>query len=164
MRIFLLILTGCFIIAGTAEPNQKKFTKAEIFQMAERYLTAAPEENPVFVDLDTDGDFDVLHFNDKGFVEHFKNTGSNEHPLFELVTDRFDDYEIHSILGAGLPCPAFMADADGDGDADMFAITGKKGNAASNVELVENQFEVTQGLLITIILVLGIIALLIYIL
>ncbi|MBK6876500.1 MAG: hypothetical protein IPG99_08630 [Ignavibacteria bacterium] len=81
-----------------------------------------------------------------------------------MENKKFDDYEVVSLFGAGLPFPVFMADSDGDGDEDLFAITGKVTAAGSNVEIVENTFEVSQYLLITIILVLGIIALLIFIL
>ncbi len=140
------------------------FSKAEISRLAKIFQAATDIKDPVFADVDKDGTFDMLNFTSKGFVEYYRNTGTNDEPKFELVTRKFDNYEVNSLFGTGLPFPTFLADADGDGDEDLFAITSKPSAAGSGVQIVENQFEVTQGMLITIILVLGIIALLIYIL
>jgi hypothetical protein len=163
-KILLLISTILLTGVLTADAGQIKYSKSDIRQLAKIFLNSTSIENPIFADVDNDGDFDILHFTDEGFVEYYRNSGSNEAPSFELADKKYDDYEVHSLFGTGLPFPAFMADCDGDGDKDMFALTSKPTSAGSNVEIVENQFEVTQGLLITIILVLGIIALLIFIL
>lgn len=155
----LILLTSVISFA-----DNLKYSKQDIKTLSINFLKATEIENPVFADVDNDGDFDILKFTKAGFVEFHKNTGSNSDPIFILADKKFDDYEVHSIFGTGLPFPVFMADSDGDGDKDLFAVTGKVTAAGSNVEIVENSFEVTQYMLITIILILGIIALLIYIL
>ena len=157
-------LISLFFLFLSANIFAGQFSKSEISALAKIFLSNTDISNPVFADVDKDGFFDMLSFTDKGFIEYYKNNGTNQVPTFELVDRKFDNYEVNSLFGTGLPFPSFLADADGDGDEDFFAVTGKISSAGSNVHIVENQFEVTQGLLITIILVLGIIALLIYIL
>lgn len=158
------ILILCLLFIASDGITKEVYTKKDIRKLSVVFLKATEVEDPVFADVDKDGIFDLLHFTSKGFVEYHRNVGSNSGPVFELVDRKFDDYEINSLLGPGFPFPVFMADNDGDGDEDLFAITGRIGSAASNVEIVENSFTVTQEMLITIILVLGIVALLIYIL
>ncbi len=165
MRIFLVIFgLVSFLTSAEGKSVKELYSKQDIRNLSKTFLNSTNIENPVFADVDKDGDFDILKFNDKGFVEFHKNTGTDTAPSFILADRKYDNYEVHSLMGAGLPFPIFLADADGDGDEDLFALTGENKAAGSNVELVENQFEVTQGMLITIVLVLGIIALLIYIL
>ncbi|MGB3018872.1 MAG: VCBS repeat-containing protein [Ignavibacteria bacterium] len=165
MKTLIVICTAIILItSGSSFADNLKYSKQDIRTLSKQFLKATDIKNPVFADVDNDGDFDILKFTKAGFVEFHKNTGSNSDPVFILENKKFDDYEVNSLFGAGLPFPVFMADSDGDGDEDLFAITGKVTAAGSNVEIVENTFEVSQYLLITIILVLGIIALLIFIL
>jgi hypothetical protein len=165
VRTFIAVFTAFILLAScNSFADNLKYSKQDIRELSELFLKATDIKNPVFADVDNDGDFDILKFTKAGFVEFHKNTASNSDPIFILADKKFDDYEVHSIFGTGLPFPVFMADSDGDGDKDLFAITGKVTAAGSNVEIVENSFEVTQYMLITIILILGIIALLIYIL
>ena len=164
MRILLLLAVLAVFFGKDLKADPAKYSKSDIRSLANVFVNSTDIENPVFADVDNDGDFDILRFTKKGFVEFHKNVSDNLSPSFVLEDPKFDDYEIHSLFGTGLPFPSFLADCDGDGDKDFFAVTGKITSAGSNVELVEKQFEVTQELLITIILVLGIIALLIFIL
>lgn len=76
--------------------------------------------DPELVDLDRDGDFDLLVGTATGNVRYYKNTGSSSAAVFvfqDSVNDPFFGF------GAGeLASPAF-GDLDGDGDAD--AVVGK---------------------------------------
>lgn len=164
MKILLLLTLFAVFTLNDLRAESKRYSKSEIRNLAKVFVNSTDIENPVFADVDRDGDFDILRFNKMGFVEYHRNVSGNSSPSFVLEDPKYDDYEIHSLFGTGLPFPSFLADCDGDGDKDFFAVTGQITSAGSNVELVENQFEVTQELLITIILVLGIIALLIFIL
>jgi|GEM_PF-2897746 len=72
---------------------------------------------PVFVDLDHDGDFDIVSGNTDGNFYYFENTGTSTAPAFAAVqTNPF------SLIGFGASysysTPAFV-DMDGDGDFDM---------------------------------------------
>ena len=100
---------------------------------------AAPQPNPFgldsvngnpvpnFVDIDGDGDFDVLVGEYGGALQYFENTGTNTAPAFDtaqtnpfgLVSVNFKTY------------PSFV-DIDGDGDFDVFV--GEYGGALQYFE------------------------------
>jgi len=88
---------------------------------------------PVFADINLDGLQDLIvgnygYYQDSWYDEYmtlyseyagrmaiFLNTGDNENPVFEFVTDNFGHIHEMNILG---PYPAF-GDIDSDDDADM---------------------------------------------
>jgi hypothetical protein len=47
--------------------------------------------NPVFIDIDNDGDYDLLSGNQTGAVTLYKNTGNNKQFNFEFETDSWQD-------------------------------------------------------------------------
>ncbi|MBV6479635.1 MAG: hypothetical protein HGGPFJEG_02421 [Ignavibacteria bacterium] len=169
--IFFLIFANTFFIyiySGFA--YEKVYSKSEINSLAHRYVkNNLGIKNPVVVDMDCDGDFDILKFNKNGKVDFYKNSGNTESPFFELEKKNFDDYEVHSLLKGGLPATIFFADNDGDGDKDVFGVYEngfdvKSGIQKYNVTYAENSFDVSHYTLITIILVLIIILLIVTIL
>jgi len=77
---------------------------------------------PRFVDIDDDGDWDLLVGKGSNSTLHlsggdltlYRNTGTAEEPSFTLETKTFADVHVPSHA-----CPAFV-DIDGDGDLDLF--------------------------------------------
>jgi len=147
----------------------KTFSNKEIRDLSASYLDGRLSfEDPVFVDVDKDGDFDALNF-DNGNVELYKNVGTLEKPAFLLENEHYDKYDATLLHGVKMPYPMFFADKDGDGDMDMFVIKDKEFNKKENrfhykVSSAENTMDLDTATLITIILVLVIVLLLLAIL
>jgi len=79
---------------------------------------------PNATDIDCDGRMDLLIGRLTGTITRYEEIGTDENdvPIFELVTDRFEDIEIiGQILGSlhGANTMAF-GDVDDDGDEDLF--------------------------------------------
>lgn len=147
----------------------KKFTTEEIRNLSGSYLDGRLTfQNPVFVDVDKDGDFDALNFDD-GNVEYYKNVGTLEKPTFLLENKNYDKYNPAFFISVKMPYPMFFADKDGDGDMDMFVIKDKVFDKKENrfnykVASAENMMDLDTGTLITIILVLLVVLLVLAIL
>jgi hypothetical protein len=149
--------------------KQKIFTKSEINNLAPEYLAnSTASMRPAFVDVDADGDFDMLVFRE-GNVEYHKNIGTLEKPGFILENKNYEKYDVTPFVSEGLPMPVFFADSDGDGDMDMFAVKDRGYNIESKknefrVLYAENALDIDTGTLITIILILVIVLLVLMIL
>jgi len=149
--------------------KQKTFTKSEISRLAPEYLSnGTASQRPAIIDVDADGDFDLLIFND-GNVEYHKNIGTLEKPEFILENKDYDHYEVTPFVSEGLPMPIFFADSDGDGDVDMFAVKDKGYNTETKkneyrVLFAENALDIDTATLITIVLILVIVLLVLMIL
>lgn len=140
------------------------FLKEEIKNLSSSYLEGKLDfENPVMVDVDKDGDFDALKFED-GNVAYYNNVGSLDKPSFILENSKYEKYERAFFIDPKIPYPIFFADKDGDGDMDMFVIKDKIYNNQQqkfeyNIAIAENTIDISTGTLITIILVLVIVLL-----
>lgn len=173
MKYIILVLTFLSILSANLKADgnnpSKIFTKEEIKKLAGLYIhNNAGIENPAIVDIDGDGNFDILKFND-GNVEYYRNTGTLDKPNFVLENKNYDSYKEASFLKTGMPMPIFFADKDGDGDLDMFAVKEKGYNTLTQkneyrVYASENALDLDTATLITIILVLVIVLLLLAIL
>lgn len=152
-----------------SDNHKKDFTIEDIKKLAPAYLeNKLPFNNPVFVDVDNDGDFDALKF-DNGNVEYYKNTGTLDDPVFVLENKHYDSYSLAFFIKAEISRPLFFADMDGDGDKDIFAVKDKEYNTEQQrtdykVAAAENVLGLDNATLITIILVLVIIVLVLTIL
>jgi hypothetical protein len=151
------------------ESIHKTYSKYDIQKLAGAYVhNNLNVQDPAIVDVDGDGLFDLLKFNN-GNVEYYKNIGTLDKPEFVLENKHYDSYKEASFLKSGMPMPVFFADKDGDGDLDMFAVKDMGFNTHSQtneykVYTAENAFDLDTGTLITIILVLVIVLLLLAIL
>lgn len=175
MRSLLLIiaialLTVSFVKADIPAEKKRTFSKKEIRNLAPVYVNNNVNiQDPVIVDVDNDGDFDILNFTLKGNVEYYKNNGTLEKPFFILEDKNYENYDISTFIPRSLMVPVFFADKDGDNDVDLFAIVKEGYNAKTFQQqykalYAENTLSLDNGTLITIILVLVIIVLLLAIL
>ncbi|MEP7145922.1 MAG: VCBS repeat-containing protein [bacterium] len=175
MKTLIMLMAGLLIYSSALHAGEppflkKTFSKKDILSLAEQYvLNNAGVKNPVIVDVDNDGKFDILNFTAKGNVEYYKNTGSLEQPVFALVDKNYDNYEINSFLPNKIMMPVFFADKDGDNDVDVFGIVPDGYNSQTHkvkykTVYIENTMDLDNYTLITIVLVLLIVALLLVIL
>lgn len=166
LKILLLtvLLLVSFHATAWADGNGKIYTKEEIKNIADGYINNnLGLKNPAIVDVDKDGKFDILIFND-GNVEYYRNTGTLEKPFFVLENKHYDHYHPAAFFDVKMPYPIFFADATGDGNPDMFLIKDKQFNQETQkteytVVYEKNSLDLGTGTLITIVLVLLIVLL-----
>lgn len=159
-----------FNLLSSENPStiKKIFSKDDIKKLADVYVrNNLGLKNPVIFDVDGDGDFDILIFND-GNVEYYKNTGTLENPYFVSENMKYDKYS-STFLNISLPYPVFFADKNGDNSPDMFVVKDKVYDTQQQkyeykILYAQNDLNLDTGVLITIVLVLLIIVLVIVIL
>jgi hypothetical protein len=167
--IILISITFLFVFKSYADIPGKVFSSTEIKKLAGAYLeNNLSFDNPVFVDVDKDGDFDAFRLDD-GNVEYYRNTGSLELPVFVLENRNYDRYDAAFFIDPKVPYPLFFADFDGDNDLDIFVVRDKEFNRIQNkfdykIAAAENSLNLDTGTLLTIILVLIIVILILAIL
>lgn len=95
--------------------NDGSASSYEFTEVADVYqaLTRGQNAAPALVDLDGDGDFDLVAGEASGSLNYWKNRGSASDPDFQFVSDTWLDIDI-----GRRSFPTF-ADLDGDGDQDM---------------------------------------------
>lgn len=95
-------------------------TGFELIEVGYIQLTRGSHTTPALVDIDNDGDLDLFVGETSGAINFYRNEGSPEEPMFELVSDQFQDIDV-----GRRSVPVFV-DLDGDGDFDM--IVGSESN------------------------------------
>ncbi len=83
---------------------------------------------PRFVDIDGDGDLDVLAGDQLGEIVLLRNTGTRTSPAFASAS--LNPFGLTSVAGYASPA---LADVDGDGDLDALV-----GDAQGNVQFFRN--------------------------
>lgn len=86
--------------------------------------------NPVFVDIDSDGDQDAFIGEADGNTYFFRNTGTTQNPIFAAAIG--NPFGLKNV-GIGLTASPTFADIDGDGDLDALI-----GNEVGNTLFFRN--------------------------
>ncbi|WP_369178004.1 FG-GAP-like repeat-containing protein [Candidatus Thiodubiliella endoseptemdiera] len=76
--------------------------------------------SPILVDIDGDGDLDLVVGESDGTLKYYQNTGTTSNPTYEAKTG--DSNPFNGIDVGNLSAPT-LADIDGDGDLDL--VVGK---------------------------------------
>lgn len=87
---------------------------------------------PALVDIDNDGDLDLLIGEEDGNINFIRNDGTALEYQFVFVTDSFDS------IAVGLSSTPAFADIDNDGDLDLFV-----GEAEGNINFYRNVGDAT---------------------
>lgn len=110
--------------------NQGTFTMPEFITYKDTLLSSEDSpissefgSNPLFYDVDSDGDFDFISGNSAGTVTFYENIGDAESYSFKFVTNLWQDLIIISAPASfekhGASSLEF-ADIDNDSDPDLF--------------------------------------------
>ncbi|MFM7580908.1 MAG: FG-GAP repeat domain-containing protein, partial [Microcystaceae cyanobacterium] len=75
---------------------------------------------PTLVDLEQDGDLDLVIGTYEGTLVYYQNTGTNDQPIFTKVTanNPFANIDLNGLTSPGYSTPTF-GDIDGDNDQDL---------------------------------------------
>jgi hypothetical protein len=118
LDMFIGVLGGIVQTGGFWFYRNTGTATAPLFQQITKdYLSlidVGMNAHPAFVDIDADGDLDMIVGNLNGQLMMFRNTGSAGNPSFALV-----DTSYQNITGGFLFEPTFV-DIDNDGDKDLF--------------------------------------------
>ena len=86
--------------------------------------------SPALIDLDGDGDLDLIAGSDRGTIAYFENTGTSANPVF---TERSGALNPLDSVNVGTFSSPALADFDNDGDPDLIV-----GNEDGNIAYFEN--------------------------
>ncbi|NYT27915.1 MAG: VCBS repeat-containing protein [Candidatus Thiodubiliella endoseptemdiera] len=79
-------------------------------------INAGYSSSPILVDIDGDGDLDLVVGERNGTLKYYQNTGTTSSPAYEVKTG--DDNPFNGI-DVGYSSSPTLADIDGDGDLDL---------------------------------------------
>uniref|UniRef100_UPI0034DFB6B1 FG-GAP-like repeat-containing protein n=2 Tax=Gammaproteobacteria TaxID=1236 RepID=UPI0034DFB6B1 len=79
-------------------------------------IDAGYSSSPILVDIDGDGDLDLVVGEGNGTLKYYQNTGTTSNPAYEAKTG--DDNPFNGIDVGYFSSPT-LADIDGDGDLDL---------------------------------------------
>ncbi len=121
MKKLFVLLVIAFIPLNVFSQNWQKIETV----FAPSGVTVMDFSAPVFGDLDADGDFDLVLGNIDLRIDYFRNTGTNQVPVFEKDTSMFGCLYWNGYQFTNADYPA-LADLDNDNDLDL-VISGYNG-------------------------------------
>jgi hypothetical protein len=108
---------------------------------------------PQVIDVNRDGDLDILIGERAGVLNYFENTGTSTNPVFTLVTSTFGGVTVIPPGGiAGYSCPQLFDNGSGyellvgSERGQIFHYTNIDGNLAGTFTLVDTMFQQIQEL------------------
>lgn len=112
--------------AGTVEGKEENMTRTNdisfpywyennemTYDIANHKIDVGKNAYPTFVDLDDDGDLDMVIGEWDGYLNYYENVGNSTNPSWEKHSEMFNGIDV-----GGFSTPAF-ADLDNDGDYDL---------------------------------------------
>jgi hypothetical protein len=167
MKTLILTLSlFLFSLNLYASDVDKVWNKNEINTIADDFIfNDLKITNPIMVDENSDGNFDILNIEESGEIRAYINSGTNENPVFDKTQYKSFETELSSMVKS-VPMPVFFADNDGDKDVDMFVVNDVEYNSETRefekkIMELENTMDLDHYTLITIALVLVIVVLII---
>ena len=82
-------------------------------------IDVGSNSSPVFVDIDSDDDFDMFIGKSTGTIDYYRNDGDSSLPVWTYVSELTDS--IGATIDVGSRSSPVFVDIDNDGDFDMFA-------------------------------------------
>ncbi|WP_369178909.1 FG-GAP-like repeat-containing protein [Candidatus Thiodubiliella endoseptemdiera] len=79
-------------------------------------IDAGYSSSPILVDIDGDGDLDLVVGENNGTLKYYQNKGTTSNPAYEAKTG---DSNPFNGIDAGYSSSPILADIDGDGDLDL---------------------------------------------
>ena len=133
------------------EHKKDQMGEPELVWRTDNFMSLSIGEWFRFVDMDQDGDYDLLAEQPYSYIKYFRNDGSLEQPEFTLVTDTLKDTSGEPIFSDRQNIPN-VTDIDCDNRLDLFIgrldgtvmryeSTGLDKNDVPRFELVNRRFE-----------------------
>lgn len=112
------------INTGTAETPEFVVDQEIVLDAINNPIASEFGSNPIFVDIDNDGDLDFISGNSAGTVTFYENIGSPQSYNFQFITNNWQDI---LIIGGGISDDPMhgsssleFVDIDSDEDMDLF--------------------------------------------
>ncbi|MCK4778106.1 MAG: VCBS repeat-containing protein, partial [Actinomycetia bacterium] len=106
---------------GTSKkPRWEVVKRGESGETSYNRIKVGQNSVPVFCDIDNDGDFDMFIGEYDGFINFYKNDGTDKTPSWLAVNDAKNKTGSFQRIFVGMLAAPYFVDIDRDGDQDLF--------------------------------------------